>query len=709
MAKSIPSHPLTLRFLDNEIEMELQNSRGVPAFLHERQGLILPFLALGALMPALYSGGWVLCGMGVAGSLTFLLLGTPVVMATRPNCERVAFAEQLISVVVGSVVLLQALSPFSSSLQTDTAVRYTRPPTTACDCSSPPEFAIGPVANAAFIGLGVLMTYYMHATFRMKLIAAIGPALAHSVSPIWNIGRETEMTLMWSASIIGSAIGYALEGAMRRLFYEQFTRNRQAAINQEADTRLQHIVKGLCGGASGLLQDIEVLHHRDSSLVDDKVASRMVRQVWGMLDEASSWLHKRQLFVQLEDKTYQSARVLSPIESDLQRMVLDAGVVHAETAFAVVDAVVLRLVVEEGLSNARKYRKPGSQIVIEASFESRLIEAQHPDSLPAGRDEMGDGLHISVISTNRPGVPMLSAEDCVRVFRPGAKGQAVSSGSDGVGLDTAAKAAGAAGGHAWLTAHLAAGGEPCTTFHLWLPATRPHADAEAKAAICSERMSGMAEHGMGDRSQGNINSGKGGGLLGGSSPVGSFNSGKGVSLLDGSLNGAAEAPAKASEINVGSATLPLYCLGLDDTAMLNLLHETLFSHFLDADMTLSHSLGRSVEEARAFMDVARGHRDRNLLWLDYPQRPADVIIIDNQLVYNEETLAGTSIAQQLVAGGFRGLICMMSGGNQEEVKQLQELEGVDLAFEKGAALTEIAAAIMVQLRLRKKSSSGSAS
>ena len=117
---------------------------------------------------------------------------------------------------------------------------------------------------------------------------------------------------------------------------------------------------------------------------------------------------------------------------------------------------MLRLTLQEALSNARKYREPGTPIVATA----RLGRAprRHPEDLPAdmegveARDGEGvrreveaggrcDGaLYVSVANQNRHGATPMGARECARVFEPGYKAHASSHLSDGLGLDSVARA-----------------------------------------------------------------------------------------------------------------------------------------------------------------------------------------------------------------------------------------------------------------------------
>ena len=115
----------------------------------------------------------------------------------------------------------------------------------------------GLAANAAMVVLGNLLCYYLHSPVHVKLLGGYAIPLAHTFRPLHGLGA-TEARLMWMGSLVGQLCGYFLERAQRTVYFEQQAQLRLAAANRQADSRLNHVVKGLCGGANGLLESLQV-------------------------------------------------------------------------------------------------------------------------------------------------------------------------------------------------------------------------------------------------------------------------------------------------------------------------------------------------------------------------------------------------------------------------------------------------------------------
>eukprot|EP00965_Chrysotila_dentata_P212175 6186872-Pleurochrysis_carterae.AAC.4 len=145
---------------------------------------------------------------------------------------------------------------------------------------------------------------------------------------------------------------------------------------------------------------------------------------------------------------------------------------------------------------------------------------------------------------------------------------------------------------------------------------------------------------------------------------------------------------------------PLVCIGLDDQAMCRLLHELIFETFLDADPERSGSIGETREEIEAFVEVVMGKLDLSLRHVPLEQqRAADVVIIDQNLVMGSGcSVFGSDIAKRLRREGFRGVIGLLTGSADIEVRRLAALEEVDFAFAKYECAAAIAERITSRLQ-----------
>ena len=76
---------------------------------------------------------------------------------------------------------------------------------------------------------------------------------------------------------------------------------QNAAANRAADSRLNHVIKGLCGNAATLC------HLLSDQVVADgnDVYAPRIQRIAGLLSDAMQWAHERQVFVALEEGHYQ--------------------------------------------------------------------------------------------------------------------------------------------------------------------------------------------------------------------------------------------------------------------------------------------------------------------------------------------------------------------------------------------------------------------
>jgi len=286
--------------------------------------------------------------------------------------------------------------------------------------------------------LGVLLILsWMHLNHQMYELGWQEPAL---------IGSAGMLGLLCAELIVADRL------TLRRLI-------KDAQTHRRADSRLNHLIKGQCGGAAALVDALLSLECDKTSMDEERACQReeMLRQIHQMLSETAKWCHKREAFVQLEQGTYQSVKIEGDLHSELQAVLGLRAVVDVAVSKIKTDFTILRLVVHEIGSNAVKYSEPGKPIHAMAT-----VVHGHP----------GDGnLHISIRNSNRAGHVPLSPEECALVFQAGFRKACFSAGdqtekcSNGLGLSSVRLAIERIGGKVWMRTD-----EEYTTVHFTLPA-----------------------------------------------------------------------------------------------------------------------------------------------------------------------------------------------------------------------------------------------
>jgi len=258
---------------------------------------------------------------------------------------------------------------------------------------------------------------------------------------------------------------------------------------------------------------------------------------------------------------------------------------------------------------------------------------------------------VQLCNTNRAGLPRLSSEECTRVFEAGYKAHTLSAMSDGVGLNTVAQAVRAAAGKAWLSSREDPAGKVQTTFHVLMPAATTSLNADAVA---------------------------------GHAPTGA----------------ASSSSAPASITGEAAAVSPPICVGVDDDGFNAEIMESVIFDKLGADMSRSCYVGQTFEEQECFLDLALGRLDKALQPVPKnEQRPADLVLLDQNL---RGDVLGSDLAQQLKERGFRGVTCIVTGSSAAHIASLRTRPGVDLAFEKGGNMVELASVLHREVLRRRQ-------
>jgi len=455
------------------------------------------------------------------------------------------------------------------------------------------------------------------------------------------------------------------------------------ALAQFLITALTWTVAGKCGTANSLA--FAVTHCLERVHFEEvERAVQLVHRIRFLLEEVEWWCSHRQLCVHLELGTYRSKRSVCDVDLRLKHLVGIDGVVEGCGASSCsLDQTVFGLAMDEALSNARYFRSPREQIRIAVRFD---------------QGQGSSMLHVEMDSVNRADVPLLSAEQCQRVVMSGYKKHSMSAFSDGVGLANVQQAANAVGGRIWLHGYTAEERSPAeapvnhTVFHLRIPVDqivwRQDVGANTRASSSSAENGinslGMHAEALAQRRH-DVRSE-------------SMAAPSALSNLDtpeveagGPSTAQTAQPAQPAQPAQRGAEDRLFCLGLDDSSMCRQLHEIVFSEYLDADMSRSVSLGASIEEVESFADVALGVKTADLMYVpEGERRAADVVLIDQHLLVDNEVWMGSDIASALRARGFEGLVCLMSGTDNEHLQELQAQTVIDVAFSKSDSPVYIA-------------------
>ena len=131
------------------------------------------------------------------------------------------------------------------------------------------------------------------------------------------------------------------------------------------------------------------------------------------------------------------------------------------------------------------------------------------------------------------------------------------------------------------------------------------------------------------------------------------------------------------------AKSPLFVAAIDDSSFARQVNEAMLFPLLYADKSVSKAVGETRAEQQGFVDFALGHVDASMRPLSPPHRPADVALLDENITLQDEPhLLGSDLAKQLRSRGFRGIICIISGMNEERRDALASQPSVDFVWPK---------------------------
>ena len=532
-----------------------------------------------------------------------------------------------------------------------------------------------------------------------------------------------DFVLASGALFVGELVGYSVDHVRRKLFCdlarelhqtsdhvaraqqriermqadaaELERKNASHCAELQADKRLNHVIKGRCGSAISAVETFnQLLGPYLKADLPEEMANLLVAPL-AHLREAIEWCHRRQVFVQIEEMTYVSRHTPVEINPLLEARLAASGSLFSNVDEPLaLDETVLKICLDEVISNALKYRRMNTPVRMEARFADGM-------------------LHVAVQNANPADCIPLSPEECERVMLPGHKAHTCSALSDGLGLDSVSCAVRAAGGSAWLEQNA-----ECTTFQLKLPATvRKRANLGCEATP-EETLSVSRRSVVQYASQDAANSLRR--TSSGFSCVASIWPGTGPTL-DASeqmpspmTRTSSSAPTRASSAvvfspycgpvghetrsgrlpsDLESCTLKTLsvpspkCVGLIDDEIKSVFLSFLFSDRLKASQ--SAVLAATPSECREFVDKVMSKPDEHgrrhdlidIVAMSYVLRPGDRVAAP---------LLGVQMALRLRAHGYRGLICILV--DQQTELQIEELcmqTYVDIVVPKSALVQDV--------------------
>jgi len=292
--------------------------------------------------------------------------------------------------------------------------------------------------------------------------------------------------------------------------------------------------------------------------------------------------YKREVFVQLEDGTYKSEPKEVCLHDELRAVLGPHAQIETYEKRAMVDSVIVRLLLSEVSTNAAKYSPSQEHI----SSQAKLVTDA------AGKD----WLQIFVRNANLPGSPHLSPRECEQVFEKGFKKSMPTAApqSNGVGLSSVKLAAEAAGGDAWMTAN-----EHHTTVYLLLPAAKCAERSESKL-LCGRNVKANGLSPL----RGRIISG----FIDATSHTASKPSpGVGITTHFTVPMGTPRLSNKGLQSSNSNAS-SLVCIGIDDSPTLRRMQNFLFDVCMRANRQRSGSVGASLAEVYAYVDIVMGRK-----------------------------------------------------------------------------------------------------
>jgi len=139
----------------------------------------------------------------------------------------------------------------------------------------------------------------------------------------------------------------------------------------------------------------------------------------------------------------------------------------------------------------------------------------------------------------------------------------------------------------------------------------------------------------------------------------------------------------------------LFVAGIDDSSFARQVATSVLFPLLGADMHLSKALGETASEQQGFLEFALGQVDAAMQPLPPPHRQADVVLLDQNITLHDEPhLLGSQLATDLRERGYLGVICIISGVDEERRAVLESQPCVDMVQPKSFSPTTLATQVL---------------
>ena len=480
-----------------------------------------------------------------------------------------------------------------------------------------------------------------------------------------------------------------------------------------------------------------------------------IKNIGTLLHQVAQWCHLRELFVQLQARRYNSIRTLTDMRQTLNRVVahaLDVQPIQLEIAIEthhlLVDSNVVALCMEEAVSNLLKYADPRETAILSTRLQS--------DTSKAGRVKGGSSDGVS--SATATLVLELDSVNRTGVGTPDSSRHGTDAGalwekretlmkSSGVGLGTIRRSCDAAGGSCELVSKLDAHERAHTMLRLELPVeiptikplSVPASPISPAVRRNAERLSGRVASYAADYQRTSLRrtckewSVPTRDLSGSRTPSHELVQPPAVGVGAGGGSGNSTASSAASMLAQASTTPPLsglgkkggllegevvhdagaastaeeedgerlLCIGVDDCPfMRQVLKEIFLSMGADADAR-SHTIDDTPESETQIVDHLLGVRT-GFLAAPYVGKPADIVVLDENMNFNGLQFQGTSLARTLRERGFRGVICILSGESLVAHNSQVRDRALDAVLTKGSESVAGLARVLKALYKQKR-------